>query len=262
MEIQQAGWRRAITVAGLLCLSLAVVSGSVVAVSALSVTSLTNAEVEAGQTSTHTLEYQADEISADGATDVLYVQLPNTYAGNLSFSTVEFTNRTSGAAVSISSSTSVVDGPDGDGVRETLRTGISNDADYRTDDIRAVYEFSLTHPPVEETTSYDVTIIAQDSSTESARTTATDAITVTAGDTATATPGETNTATATATPTGDAEPTATATPMPTEMDTDESTPTEGSMATETPTETSGSGPGFGVVTGAIALAASFLLFRD
>jgi|GEM_PF-3216236 len=254
------------TVVGVVFLALAVLSGSTLAVSGLSVTSLTNAEVESGQTTTHTLEYQADDISADGTTDALFVQFPDTYAGNISVSGAEFVNRTSGATVSVSSSTSIVDGPDGDGVQETLRTGISNDADYDTDDIRATYEFSLTHPTVEEDTSYDVTVIAQDSSTSEARTTATDAITVVAGSTsstATATSTSTATATSTSTSTATATSESTATPTESSMDEGTATPTESSMGedTATPTETSGSGPGFGTVTALLAVVAVTLLLR-
>ena len=256
------------TVIGIVFLTLVVASGTALAVSGLSITSLTNAEVESGQTVSHTLEYQADGVSADGATDTLYVQFPDAYAGNLSFSTVSFVNRSSGATVSVSSSTSVVDGPDGDGVRETLRTGISNDAGYQTDDISATYEFSLTHPSVEETTSYDVTVIAQDSSTPSAETTATDAITVVASDssTATATPTpvddstfDVTTATATATETDDSmDSTATATATPTES---ESMATDTATETPEPTETSGSGPGFGAFVAFVAVVATALLAR-
>ncbi|SDZ87771.1 PGF-CTERM protein [Haloplanus vescus] len=270
MQRNQRSLRKIGTVVGVVFLALAVLSGSTLAVSGLSVTSLTNAEVESGQTTTHTLEYQADGISADGTTDVLFVRFPDTYAGNISVSGAEFVNRTSGATVSVSSSTSIVDGPDGDGVQETLRTGISNDADYDTDDIRATYEFSLTHPTVEEDTSYDVTVIAQDSSTSEARTTATDAITVVAGSTsstATATSTSTATATSTSTSTATATTTATsestATPTESSMDEGTATPTESSMGedTATPTETSGSGPGFGTVTALLAVVAVTLLLR-
>ncbi|WP_248896862.1 PGF-CTERM sorting domain-containing protein [Haloplanus halobius] len=245
-------YRRAVTAIGFACLGLALISGMTVAVSGLAVTSLTNSEAQAGQTTTHTLEYQANEISADGETDVLFVEFPNAYAGNLSFSSAEFRNRTSDATVPVSSSTSIVDGPDDDGVRDTLRTGVSKDADYPTDDITATYEFSLTHPPVEETTSYDLRLVANDSSTGTSETTATDAITVVAGDDATAT------ATATA------EPTATTTATQTETETATASPTATEAMTDTATEaetTSGDGPGFGVIAAAGALLAIGLLAR-
>jgi PGF-CTERM protein len=155
------------------------VAGPAVAVGGLEITELTDSEVSAGSTVDHTLAVEADEISADGSPDVVYVTLPNTYAGNVSFSTVAFQNRTSGETVPISSSTSVVDGLDDDGVQETLRTEISHDASYETDELNATYQFSLTHPSVTEETSYPVTFSVADSSTGNGETTAMDAITVT-----------------------------------------------------------------------------------
>lgn len=211
--------------------ALALVAGAVTgagAVSRIELTRLTNDTVESGATTEHTLEFDADGVSADGSTDVVYVQFPDTYAGNLSFSTATFRNRTTGETVSISSSTSIVDGPDGDGVAETLRTGLSRDADYATDELNGTYQFSLSHPTVTEQTSYDVTIVVNDSQTPTARTTVTDAITVTPE-------GATPTATATATPSPTATPTSTATDTATPSPT--ATPTSTATATATPSPT-------------------------
>jgi len=244
------------TTVALAIAALVVVSGTAVAASAVEVTNLTNSDVESGQTVSHTLEFETDNVSADGNVDQIYVELPNEYAGNASFSTASFQNRSSGATVPISSSTSVVDGPDDDGVMDTLRTGISNDADYPADDINATYQFDLTHPVVSETTNYDVTITVNDSESATASTTATDAIVVESS-------GETATDTET--------PTATDTPTETEsMDTDtESMTTESateSMMTESATEqemtessTDASGPGFTGGLAVVALAAVALL---
>lgn len=244
MTIQYQSRRRIVVTLTAVCLCLAAVSGAVGAVSGGAVTALTNSDVEAGQTSTHTLSYEADDVSADGTTDVVFVQFPDVYAGNLSFSTVSVSNRTSGATVPVSSSTSVVDGPDDDGVQETLRTGINHDANYATDDINATYEFSLSHPPVEETTSYDVTVVARDSMTERNEVTATDAITVVAGDAGTAT------ATASPTRTDTAVETASGTTASADGTTVEQTQT---------TSTSTSAPGFGVGVALTALVAAAML---
>lgn len=122
------------------------VSGTVVSGSAVEVTDLTNSDVESGQTVSHALEFRADNVSADGNVDTIYVELPNEYAGNASFSTATVRNRTTGETVPISSSTTIVDGPDGGGVKGTLRTGISNDADYPADDLNATYQIDLTTP--------------------------------------------------------------------------------------------------------------------
>jgi len=227
--------------------ALALVAGAVAgagAVSRIELTRLTNDTVESGTTVEHTLEFDADGVSADGSTDVVYVQFPDTYAGNMSFSAATFQNRTTGKTVSISSSTSIVDGPDGDGVAETLRTGLSRDADYATDELNGTYQFSLSHPTVAQQTSYDVTIVVNDSQTPTARTTVTDAITVTpegatatSTATATATPTATATATATTTPTATATATATASPTATATATATATPTATATATPTATAT-------------------------
>jgi PGF-CTERM protein len=174
-------YRSAVTLGAAL---LVIVSSTVgaVAVSGLTVTQLTNSEVESGQSVDHTLSIEADELSADGTDDTIYVQLPDAYAGNASFSSVTVVNRSSGQDIPVSSSTSLVDGPDGDGNVETLRTGVSRSADYDTDDINATYQFTLSHPSVTETTSYDVTIIIEDSAGDTTETTVEDAITVTAGE--------------------------------------------------------------------------------
>ena len=237
------------------CLCVALLAGSAAAVSGITVTTLTNSEAAAGQSVSHTLEYEADGVSADGSTDTFYVQLPDTYAGNMSFSTVAFQNRTTGTTVPISSSTNVVDGPDDDGVQETLRTGISANANYETDDINATYEFTLTHPAVTEQTSYDVTIIAEDSATGTTEATVTDAITVSPSDgsmTATAS-GETTAS--------DGETT--------DESTDNSMATEDGMTTESGTSTDGetgtsggSGPGFGVIAALGAILGTALLARQ
>jgi PGF-CTERM protein len=221
---------------GVLILAIAVATAGVAAVSGITVTQLTSDEVESGQSATHTLSFEADGVSADGAADTIYVELPNTYADNMSFSTVSFVNRSSGETVPVSSSTNIVDGPDGDGVRETLRTKISHDADYPTDDVNATYEFGLSHPSVAETTQYDVSIEIVDSETGNTSTTVEDAITVLAGGMEMTTDG------------GGMD----------DMETDDETTamTDGSSDSG-----SGSGPGFGAVAAVLAVVGSGALLR-
>lgn len=244
--------RRATVAVGVALTVLVATAATAGAVSAVTLTTLTDSEVESGATTTHTLSFRADGISADGNADVVYIQLPDTYAGNVSFSDARFRNRTSGATVPISSSTSIVDGPDGDGVQDTVRTGISHDADYATDEINATYQFSLTHPAVAETTTYDVRIVVDDSATPTAETTVADAITVLGS-------GDAATATSTATPTATSTPTAT----PTDVRTAGSGGSGGGgTATPGGGTTDGGGPGFSAAVAVVAvLGAAALAVR-
>ena len=237
---------------GIVLLAAALVTASAAAVSGLSVAQLTNSEVESGQSASHTLSVEANEISADGAMDTVYIQLPDEYAGNISFSSAAVVNRSSGATVPISSSTNIVDGPDGDGLRETIETGISKDADYQTDNINATYQFGLSHPPVMETTSYDVTLMLVDSETGNATTTVEDAITVQAG-------GEMMTTASSDDSMDDSDSMETTESMDGDsgsMDTTESMDGD-SMESNDDTggeeTTSGSGPGFGSVLAALGV---------
>ena len=140
----------------------------------------------------------------------------------------------------VSSSTNIVDGPDGDGVRETLRTKVSHDADYQTDDIKATYEFGLSHPSLMETTQYDVSIEIVDSETGNASTTVEDAITVQAGsmDSPTTDDGEME---------------------DTETDDNSMDGETSDTAEESSDSGSGSGPGFGAVAAVLAVIGSVAL---
>lgn len=230
---------------GIVLLAAALVTASAAAVTGLSVAQLTNSEVESGQSASHTLSLEADEISADGAMDTLYIQLPDEYAGNISFSSAAVVNRSSGATVPISSSTNIVDGPDGDGLRETIETGINKDADYQMDDINATYQFGLSHPPVTETTTYDVMLMVVDSETGNATTTAEGAITVQAG-------GEMMTTASQDGSMDDSDSTETTE----SMDGDSMDSDSNDSQAET---TSGSGPGFGVLLAGLGVLGSIAL---
>lgn len=233
---------------GVLLIAIGVTTSGVVAASGITVTELTNEDVQSGQSATHTLSFEADGVSADGTADAVYVEFPNAYADNLSFSTVSFVNRSSGATIPVSSSTNIVDGPDGDGVRETLRTKVSHDADYATDDISATYEFGLSHPAVMETTQYDVSIEIVDSETGNASTTVQDAITVRPTGVETTTDGDDGMGSETETD-----------GMGSETDTNGMDGDDGETADDTSESGSGSGPGFGAVAAILAFISSVAL---
>jgi len=170
--------RRTVGVLLALTVALGAVAVPVAAVSGASVTGLTNATAESGETTSHTLTVEIDDLSADGNTDEVFVELPNAYAGNASFDTASFVNATGNETVPISSSTTVVDGPDQDGVNETLRTGLSHDANYSADDVNGTYQFDLTHPTVMSERTYNVTLHVNDSDGSSVNVTEGGAITV------------------------------------------------------------------------------------
>lgn len=245
--IESRDTTRRVATFGMLLVAIAVATAGVVAVSGITVTELTNEEVESGQSVTHTLSFDVDGVSADGTADTVYVELPNTYADNMSFSTVSFVNRSSGATVPVSSSTNIVDGPDGDGVRETLRTKVSHDADYAADDISATYEFGLSHPSVMETTQYDVSIEIVDSETGNTSTTVEDAITVQAGGMETTTDD------------GGMDDTETDDAMD-DTETDDAMDDDSTETTDDTSDSgSGFGPGFGIVAAVIGVLGSAAL---
>jgi len=175
-----------------LLLAIAVVLGAAAlavptaAVSDVEITGMTNPTVDSGATVSHTMTVEVDDLTADGNEDLVFVEFPDAYAANASFDTVQFVNRTSNETVPISSSTTVVDGPDDDGVQDTLRTGLSHDTDYAYDDVEGTYQFDLTHPtldidvtdPSVDGQAYDITVYANDSNGSTARNTAVDEITV------------------------------------------------------------------------------------
>jgi hypothetical protein len=174
--------RRAGALFAVVVLLGAVAAVPAAAVTDVSVTDLTNPTAEGGTTTSHVMTVTIENVSTDGTTDLVFVELPDEYANRTAFSTASFVNRTTNASVPISSSTSIVDGPDDDGVPDTLRTGLSHDADYGSDDVEGTYQFDLTHPDVESTTEYDVAVYVNDSDGSTATVVSTGAITVEPGD--------------------------------------------------------------------------------
>ncbi|MCT9096660.1 hypothetical protein [Haloarchaeobius sp. HME9146] len=79
----------------------------------------------------HEVSYRVDDLSADGDTDVFYVRFPDGVA--LAPENVQVVNRETGETVAVSSSPTVVDGTDGDGVRDTIRFAVSPDGQGSVD---------------------------------------------------------------------------------------------------------------------------------
>ncbi|SEA13850.1 surface glycoprotein, partial [Haloplanus vescus] len=144
---------------------------------------LTNDQPTEGDTVTHELTYNVDNVSKDGNDDVFYVELPDEYNatdGTLAANTESAENRSSGSSISDSSSLSIVDGPDGDGNDDTLEVAYSPTGSG-TVDMALTVNFDLTHPQVSSDTGKDVTIYVNDSDTASSidvQTTASNVFTV------------------------------------------------------------------------------------
>ncbi|SEA24436.1 major cell surface glycoprotein, partial [Haloplanus vescus] len=149
----------------------------------IQVQNLTNTQPSESSTVTHELDYNVDNVSSDGTEDVFFVELPNEYnqsAGTLAANTESAANRSDGSAISDSSSISLVDGPDGDGVSDTIRVGYSPSTAATNVDMNLTVNFDLTHPEVSGNTAKDVSIYVNDSNTTStdASVTSTGAFTV------------------------------------------------------------------------------------
>ena len=216
------------------------------AVSGTAITTVNKSEAESGATVSHTVVVEAVNVTADGATDTAYLVLPDVYAGNISPSSVVPRNETT--RLPLMSAPTVADGPDDDGVSETIRAELNNDLGNEQEEIAVTYEISLTHPSVTETTSYDLRIVIEDSKTPRGEATASDAITVTARDDRTATPATESAS-------------STATDAPNERDTAEDTPTPGAATeTEAGTPTQSTGPGFDAALAAVAVLSAAALF--
>jgi len=219
--------------------------------------SVSPSTVDEGTTPDHTISFDVDDVSRDGSTDIFYVEFPN--EATLSPNGVTVTNRTDGSAISISSSVEAVDGPDGDGVQDTLRFAIEPDGQGRVD-LSVDISTSVTWPEVDGDQTYRLkaqvedsngsnigmtsfaSVTVEDTDTSTATPTATETATATPTETATATPtqtsdGDTQTETSTPTATGTPTPTATETSSPTATEMPTTTETESSMATETETPT-------------------------
>lgn len=193
----------------------------------------------------HTFGYLVENVSKDGNTDRLFLVFPdgvNESDGDLSSFGGNATNAETGASVSISSSAEIVDGPDGDGIKETVTVAVQPEGEQASVDLIVNFTGAVTWPAVDADTGFPVEGAVTDS--KYADIAPTTAVMMTVRDTdvsstPTPTPTETATstpaATATSTPTETAteEPTATDTLTPT--DTRTMTPTDAVAPTESPT---------------------------
>jgi PGF-CTERM protein len=121
--------------------------------------------VNESTTVSHLATLNFDNVSKDGNSDVFQVVFPNAVGGeNLSANSAEVTNVSDG--VSITSSIEKVDGPDDDGVMDTLEFAVSPDGGGVVD-VRANVSVDVTWPAVAENTTDTIQVAAQDSSTGS-----------------------------------------------------------------------------------------------
>jgi hypothetical protein len=107
----------------------------------------------------HTISYQVDNVSNDGSSDELFVTFPNAVnvsAGALSSFSGNVTNTETGASVSISSSPSIVDGPDGDGIKETIKIGVQPEGEAAAIDLTVNFTGYVTWPAVTGDTEYGI----------------------------------------------------------------------------------------------------------
>jgi len=215
--------------------------------------------VSGNTTANHLFIFNVQEVSRDGSTDSIRMRFPDEMAeAGLSVNNVVVENAGTGGGVSISSSPNLVDGPDGDGIADTVRTAVSPTGGG-TVRLNVQVDITTEAPTVEDsagttagpTQFATLTVVPPGGSTTTTTTaTATPTETATQTETATmtetATPTETSTATETATPDADfVTPTETRTPYPIEETATPSetvTPTEGDQTTtvavtETPTPT-------------------------
>lgn len=160
----------------------------------------------------HIATFEVDAVSKDGGTDEFFVQFPD--GVTLQPNYVEAYNRSDASAVSITSSVSVVDGPDGDGVKDSLTFAVSPDGEG-TVDVRVKVDTYVTWPMVDGTVTEPLKAEVQDSdgSTVSGQ-----FASVTIEDGGTPTPTATTTPTASPTPTATPTPTSTPEPSLTEDD--------------------------------------------
>jgi surface glycoprotein (TIGR04207 family) len=137
-------------------------SGSVVGNAAVDPASVT----EGTTTDNHLITFTATDVSADGGTDTVNVTFDNAAASGLSVNGV--TAETPGDnSVSITSSPNLVDGPDGDGVDDTIQFAISPD-DGGTVDVEFEVDVTTQAPQVNSDTTVDIDATISDSDGSSA----------------------------------------------------------------------------------------------
>ena len=180
--------------------------------------------VSGNTTANHLFTFNVQEVSRDGSTDIIRMRFPDEMAeAGLSVNNVVVENAGTGGGVSISSSPNLVDGPDGDGIADTVRTAVSPTGGG-TVRLNVQVDITTEAPTVETETDYTIRATVEDSAGTTAGPTQFATLTVVP-------PGGSTTTTTTAT----ATPTETATQTETATMTETATPTETSTATETGT---------------------------
>jgi PGF-CTERM protein len=123
--------------------------------------------VEASTTVSHDIGAVFENVSRDGNTDRFYFTFPDAVAGgNLSVDSPTVTDIADGSGVSISSSLSRVDGPDQDGVADTVTFAVSPEG-TGTADVAANVSAEITWPGDDSDSTYAIRAGADDSSTGS-----------------------------------------------------------------------------------------------
>jgi PKD repeat protein len=116
-------------------------------------------------TGSHDVSAVFENVSRDGNTDAFAITFPDAVAGgNLSANSATVTDPGTDEEISITSSLSKVDGPDQDGIRDTLRFAVSPDGGG-TVDVAANVSVDVTWPGVDANTTYTVQASAEDSAT-------------------------------------------------------------------------------------------------
>lgn len=181
-----------------------------------------------GEKVKHTFTYRVDNVSNDGNTDELFVTLPNSVnasANALSSFSGNVTDAETGASVSISSSPSIVDGPDGDGVKDTVRIGVQPEGQRTAIDLVVRFTGDVTWPAVDSDT--DLSVAGATSDSQFGDSGLTDFASVTVQDSTESTP----------------------------------TPSGETAASPTGTAASESGPGFGIAAVLVAFGALLVAAR-
>lgn len=217
--------RRAISLALIVAMSLAastvIFTGTGQSANSLQNGSADPASVNETRTVTHTFSFETNNVSRDGNTDRFFVAFPDRIAGNLSPNTVSVNNRSDGSAISISSSKEIVDGPDKDGIKETITFAISPDGGGSVN-VSVTVNTDVTWPDVDGDTAMPIEASVIDSKSPNIGLTQFATVTVKDLDDA-STPTDSPTPTDTPTPTETATETPTPTPStPTESDPDAS----------------------------------------
>ena len=227
---------------------------------------------EGNTTGNHVLTFSVENVSKDGNSDRIMVTVPNALAeAGLSANGATVENASSGQGVSISSSASLVDGPDGDGVQDTVSLAVSPSGGGAVT-LNVQVDVSTTAPAVESEQQYGVTATVQDSDNSTAGPTEFATLTVSPsgmddGETTTDSgseettdgmDGDDGTDSGESTDMGDDGES-------TEMDggEDDGEATEMDQGTNggDATTTSGNGPGFGVIGALAALVGTLFLAR-